>query len=267
MPEEVRSLKITGDAAHHYHKSKGLATTRKRGKKGQNGGFDSPPGVSVTTAQNYKNAGARTNINPMRGGTNQTMPGSQPPDPTKLGTPAVNASLAAKTMPMPTVASPPSGGTAHMPKMSAMPPPTPASMMKDPSPTLSPMAPAKGGGSGSGSGAAAAAAAKGKLTLAPPKKKTKSALHLAPPAHRNKNSRKGAHQTRKIRVQLSGLKKRMTKAKTIHKDSREKPIAEVRRLLEEAKLVKPQAQGKPPVPESVLRDIYKDYLLLRNRAL
>jgi hypothetical protein len=26
-------------------------------------------------------------------------------------------------------------------------------------------------------------------------------------------------------------------------------------------------QGKPPVPESVLRDIYKDYLLLRNRAL
>ena len=37
-------------------------------------------------------------------------------------------------------------------------------------------------------------------------------------------------------------------------------------LLEEAKLVKPAKDGKA-VPDSVLRDIYKDYLLLRNRAL
>jgi hypothetical protein len=130
-------------------------------------------------------------------------------------------------------------------------------MMDEPAPVVSPIL-AKGGG----------LETKGKLTLAPPKKKTKSAIHLAPPAQRvAKTHRKGSHQTRKIRVQLSGLKKRMTKAKTIHKDSREKSIAEVRRLLEEAKLVKPQPQGKAPVPESVLRDIYKDYLLLRNRAL
>lgn len=254
---EVRSLKITGPAAEHYHKSKGMGTRKRRGKSqaqrdqgAQDGGFDSPPGVSVTTAQNYKNAGARTNINPMRGGANQTMSGSQPPDPANLKTPAVSASLTEKTMPLPMKAPPVAAGTAPMPKMPSLPPPTPASMMKDPMPTLSPMVPARGGG---------------KLTLAPPKKKTKSAVHLAPPAR--KYNRKGAHQTRKIRVQLSGLKKRMTKAKTIHRDSREKPIAEVRRLLEEAKLIKPQAQGKAPVPESVLRDIYKDYLLLRNRAL
>jgi hypothetical protein len=113
----------------------------------------------------------------------------------------------------------------------------------------------------------AAAESKGKLTLAPPKKKTRSAVLLAPPAHRTKSHRKGVQQTRKIRVQLSGLKKRMTKAKKIHKDSRDKSINEIRKLLEEAKLVKPPVQGKPPVPESVLRDIYKDYLLLRNRAL
>jgi hypothetical protein len=111
------------------------------------------------------------------------------------------------------------------------------------------------------------AESKGKLTLAPPKKKTRSAVLLAPPAHRAKTHRKGVQQTRKIRVQLSGLKKRMTKAKRIHRDSRDKSINEIRKLLEEAKLVKPQVQGKPPVPESVLRDIYKDYLLLRNRAL
>ncbi len=109
-----------------------------------------------------------------------------------------------------------------------------------------------------------------KVVLAPPKKKTRGKVLLAAPGSSSvptKHKAKGVQQTRKIRVQLSGLKKRLTKAKTIHKDSREKPIAEVRKLLEEAKLIKPQAAGKAPVPDSVLRDIYKDYLLLRNRAL
>lgn len=102
---------------------------------------------------------------------------------------------------------------------------------------------------------------KGRLILSPAKTKTKKVLLAAPV---NKQILKKG-ETRKIRVQLSGLKKRMTKAKTIHHDSRHKPIAEVRKLLEEAKLVKPDVTGK--VPENVLRDIYKDYLLLRNRAL
>ena len=102
----------------------------------------------------------------------------------------------------------------------------------------------------------------GKLTLVPAKKKTQGRVILAPPASKKSRIR----ETRKIRVQLSGLKKRMTKAKAIHKDSREKSIAEVRKLLEDAKLVKPPKEGKS-VPDSVLRDIYKDYLLLRNRAL
>ena len=102
----------------------------------------------------------------------------------------------------------------------------------------------------------------GKLTLVPAKKKSRGRVILAPPAsHKSKN-----RETRKIRVQLSSLKKRLTKAKAIHKDSREKSIAEVRKLLEEAKLIKPPKEGKA-VPDSVLRDIYKDYLLLRNRAL
>jgi hypothetical protein len=62
------------------------------------------------------------------------------------------------------------------------------------------------------------------------------------------------------------MKKRLTHAKTIHKDSREKPIAEVRRLLEEAKLIN-KSKNPNAVPDSVLRDIYRDYLLLRNRVL
>jgi hypothetical protein len=262
MPE-VRQLNITGDAAHHYHKSKGLATTRKRGKRAQeaqDGGFDTPSGTPTHNARNLNSARRISNSigGLMKGGTNQTMPGTNPPNPATFNGPAQIANRAANVTITPATAPPiDKQATAFLPTNPPHPVSTPATMMSEPAPFISPVAPVKGGGS-----------AKGNLTLAPSKKKSRSSVHLAPPAHRGvKTHRKGAHQTRKIRVQLSGLKKRMTKAKTIHKDSREKPIAEVRRLLEEAKLVKPQAQGKPPVPESVLRDIYKDYLLLRNRAL
>jgi hypothetical protein len=62
------------------------------------------------------------------------------------------------------------------------------------------------------------------------------------------------------------MKKRLCRAKTIKQDSRKKPISEIRRTLEEAKLVKPCANGKE-VPEDVLRTIFHDYMLLRNRVL
>lgn len=108
----------------------------------------------------------------------------------------------------------------------------------------------------------------GKLQLLPAKKKKTSKLVLAPPAghHAPKKVATPVTKTRKIRVQLAGLKKRMTKAKAISKDSRDKSITEIRSVLEEAHLIKPAKEGKT-VPESVLRDIYKDYLQLRNRAL
>jgi hypothetical protein len=121
----------------------------------------------------------------------------------------------------------------------------------------------------------------GKLVLAPPKKKTRSKVLLAPPGAKKNpgsataqagapgtsNPSKRRHvSTRKIRVQLSGLKKRLTRAKSIHKDSQEKSISDIRKTLEEAKLIKPATEGKK-VPDSMLRDIYKDYLLLRNKAL
>jgi len=108
--------------------------------------------------------------------------------------------------------------------------------------------------------------AKKKLVLAP-SRKAKGKVHLASPSHSpaSQASRR-SKGTRKIRVQLSCMKKRLHRAKTIKSESRQKPIAEVRRILEEAKLVKPRADGKQ-VPESVLRDIYSDYMLLRNRVL
>jgi hypothetical protein len=108
---------------------------------------------------------------------------------------------------------------------------------------------------------------KRKLVLAPPKKATRSKVLLAPPkAPGNPPSSRRHASTRKIRVQLSGLKKRLHRAKTIRKDSQEKSISEIRKTLEGAKLIKPATEGKK-VPDSMLRDIYKDYLVLRNKAL
>jgi len=102
---------------------------------------------------------------------------------------------------------------------------------------------------------------KSKLLLVPSRKKAKSSVILAPA-----KGRAPLKTTRKIRVHLSSMKKRLTQAKTIHGNSRNKPIEEIRRILEEAKLVKPKTDGKK-VPDNVLRDIYKDYMLLRTKVL
>lgn len=127
------------------------------------------------------------------------------------------------------------------------------------------------GAASSPSSASQQGGAKKKLVLAP-SRKTKGKVHLASPsspvsyASQASNASRRSKGTRKIRVQLSCMKKRLHRAKTIKSESRQKPIAEVRRILEEAKLVKPRADGKG-APESVLRDIYSDYMLLRNRVL
>jgi hypothetical protein len=71
-----------------------------------------------------------------------------------------------------------------------------------------------------------------------------------------------------VKVQLSGFKKRVTRAKAISKESSQKPLADIRKELEEAKLIKPlPKETKERVPEAVLRSMHRDYLLLRNRAL
>jgi len=269
MPEEVKALTITGGAADDYRKLRGV--TRRRGRRAlttprtfsQEGG-DHPPGASIASPTNY-NAARRLSANmkifkggvaqsigqgsPLKGGA-ETLPGSNPPNPINLSAmPAVAASSSARSA----LGTPPLSGGANL-KAGLMPP----TQEHRPTPLPVPTAPAAPRPQTGGVSKIS------KITLAPPKKKRTTAVLLAPPA--KKQHRKGVHQTRKIRMQLAGLKTRLTRAKIIHKDSREKSIADVRKLLEEAKLVKPAKEGKQ-VPESVLRDIYKDYLLLRNKAL
>jgi hypothetical protein len=107
--------------------------------------------------------------------------------------------------------------------------------------------------------------AKPKLILAP-KKKSMKKLHLAPSSVSGTKLRS---KTRKIRVNLTGMKKRLTRAKNIHSDSRNKDIAEIKKTLHEAKLLKPKTSDKPDSPEYdlLLRKTYENYMLLRNRAL
>jgi hypothetical protein len=231
--KEVRQVKITGGAADDYTKTK-RSKSRKKTKTPQEGG-DMPPGNQITSPRNINSARKmmegvkimKAGAAPLRLAGPSTLPGSNPPNPENLKVPAVNTNLAMGIV---------------------------SRVAPQPQPPLT-----QNQGQNLNQGG-------GKLTLVPSKKLIKKSVILAPPASKSSKHKKGAHQTRKIRVQLGGLKKRITQAKAIHRDSREKSIPDIRKLLEEAKLVKPAKEGKK-VPDSVLRDIYKDYLLLRNKAL
>jgi hypothetical protein len=237
---EVRQVMIRGDAAAAYTKEPRKSRNTRKQREAQEGGTAAAAGATnipsgnqiVHSPSNLSRAAGITRQIAMTGGAGPLPPaGPEPVVPKNI--PAVTAAAA---------------------------PPVPAAAA----------APQQTGGK------------KSKLVLAPPKRKTmhKSRLHLAAPSgfSRRENSsesrkeskdyslHKDHKKTRKIRVHLGGMKKRLTHAKTIHKDSRDKPIAEVRRLLEEAKLIN-KSKNPNAVPDSVLRDIYRDYLLLRNRVL
>ena len=68
---------------------------------------------------------------------------------------------------------------------------------------------------------------------------------------------------KKIRVSLQGLNKRVTRANNIRKEATKQPIAEVKKTLVAAKLIKTDSKA----PEDILRKMYADYMMLKNRAL
>lgn len=200
---------------------------KKRTTRKQAGGFDKPPdGTEISVSSTNMKAINRITNVIKSGGGAETLPGSNPNPQPE------------KNMELPALKAAAEAGT--------IPPSNPATTPPSNTTTINTPAPLTGG----------------KLVLAP-KKKTKSKVILAPPTH-DKKLKRG--HTRKIRLQLSNMKKRFSTAKVIHKDSKEKSIEDIRKLLEEAKLIKPAKEGKK-VPEEILRSIYKDYLLLRNKAL
>lgn len=98
-----------------------------------------------------------------------------------------------------------------------------------------------------------------KVVLSKSKKKVVQAVALAAAAVANK-TRKVA---KKIRMSISTLSKRMTRAQKIRKDSKEMKIEDIKKALKQANLIKETTKA----PDSILRQMYADYLLLKNRAL
>lgn len=94
----------------------------------------------------------------------------------------------------------------------------------------------------------------GKVILSPTKVKKLPAVPASP------KTRKVA---KKIRMSLQGLGKRVTRANTIRKDATKQPIDQVKKTLVAAKLIKDGSKA----PEDILRKMYADYMMLKNRAL
>jgi len=96
-----------------------------------------------------------------------------------------------------------------------------------------------------------------KVVLAAPKKR---AVVLAPKAPPHKKTRRLG---RSIKVSMAGLSKRMTRAKTIRKDAGTLGLPEIKAALQKAGLVKAESKA----PEVILRQMYADYMMLKDRAL
>lgn len=68
---------------------------------------------------------------------------------------------------------------------------------------------------------------------------------------------------RRIRVSVEGLTKRMNRAKTIKKESQKLSLEKLKEELVTAGLIKKESKA----PESILRQMYTDFQLLKQRAL
>ncbi len=103
-----------------------------------------------------------------------------------------------------------------------------------------------------------------KLVLLERKKKGSVILTRKDPRKKKLSGQIG--QTRKLRIHMGHLRNRMTRAKDIHKKSRDEDIENVTKTLMDAGLIK--GGGKPSEERTkLLRGIYRDYLQLRSNAL
>lgn len=112
-----------------------------------------------------------------------------------------------------------------------------------------------------------------KVTLAPAKKKTskvvlaapvkKVAAALAAAAAAAKPASTKRHVTRKVRVSITGLSKKLTRAKTIRATADKSSLEHVKRVLLKAGLIRNGTKA----PETILRQMYADFMMIKNKAL
>ena len=108
-----------------------------------------------------------------------------------------------------------------------------------------------------------AAATPVKVVLGALKKQNKvvlaaAAKKSAAPASTRKNK-----VARKVRVSMVSLSRKIGKAKDIRTKASGDKIEEVKKALEKAGLIKPESKA----PETMLRQMYADFMMLKKRAL
>jgi len=78
-----------------------------------------------------------------------------------------------------------------------------------------------------------------------------------------KNKTHKVSKSTKIKFSLKNLSKKLNKAKTIKKHAQEKSLDEIKKILEQAKLIKVGSKA----PEPMIRQIYADFMVLKHKAL
>jgi hypothetical protein len=104
-----------------------------------------------------------------------------------------------------------------------------------------------------------------KLILAPKKviKLPSGPLQTTGSERKKSSHTKTQKVSRRIRVSVSALNKRVNRAKTIKKESQVMPIDKLKKELETAGLIKAGSKA----PETILRQMYTDFQVLKQRAL
>lgn len=94
--------------------------------------------------------------------------------------------------------------------------------------------------------------------------KKKERVVLAPAkAALNPGKTRKISRTKKVRVTISNLSKKIHKAKEIRKAATDSTLDEVKKALHKAGLIKAESKA----PETMLRQMYADYMTLKGRAL
>ena len=104
-----------------------------------------------------------------------------------------------------------------------------------------------------------------KVVLDAPKKQA-SKVHLSAASSHKKGPQKSVNRktARKIRVCMRGLSKKIHRAKKICSSASSATPQQIREVLHKAGLI---AKADSKAPEEMLRQMYADYLMLKNRAL
>ena len=107
-----------------------------------------------------------------------------------------------------------------------------------------------------------------KVVLTPKKKKT--AVVLEAPKKKKlpitlSSGQKGGTRkvAKKIRMNISNMSKRMTRANDIRKEAKAMSIDKIKAALKAAGLIKETTKA----PDAILKSMYVDYFLLKNKAL